>query len=98
MDQTDIKQLMTDMITQLESDGAQMEGLSIDDLREAVSHPMAADTIAASLEIEAASVQQGAAAPDFCLPYLSADLAGKSQRLSEHFGERPVALIFGSYT
>jgi len=96
--EADIKQLMADMITQLESEGVSLDGLSLDDLRDAASHPKAAESIAELMRLEAVSVQQGEAAPDFCLPYLGADHTGQSQRLSEHFGDRPVALIFGSYT
>jgi hypothetical protein len=45
-------------------------------------------------------VQEGEAAPDFTLPWLGAKPAGAGERLtlSSHFGRRPVALIFGSYT
>ena len=45
-------------------------------------------------------VAPGQAAPDFTLPRLDASSSNGSESvtLSDHFGKRPVALIFGSYT
>jgi hypothetical protein len=45
-------------------------------------------------------VQEGDAAPDFTLPWLETVPVGAGEflTLSSHFGKRPVALIFGSYT
>ena len=44
-------------------------------------------------------MQPGEPAPDFTLPYLPGRGGGaQAMTLSDHFGNRPVALIFGSYT
>ena len=45
-------------------------------------------------------VHAGDAAPDFVLPTLDAAhrTTGQTVQLSTHFGQQPVALIFGSYT
>ena len=80
-----------------------MQGLSLDDLEQAMSHPKAAETVAELMPLEATSVQAGEPAPDFSLPYLPESLprgaeSGTRVTLSDHFGKRPVALIFGSYT
>jgi hypothetical protein len=51
------------------------------------------------MEADAHSVAQGEPAPDFTLPWLSdSGEGGDTLSLSSHFGKRPVALIFGSYT
>jgi peroxiredoxin len=50
------------------------------------------------MALEATSVQAGDPAPDFALPRLGGPNAGELVTLSSHFGKRPVALIFGSYT
>ena len=45
--------------------------------------------------------QVGDEAPDFALPFATKDgevAEGKKVRLSSYKGEKPVALIFGSYT
>jgi hypothetical protein len=47
---------------------------------------------------EATSAQVGDPAPDFRLQRLGGPNAGERVTLSSHFGKRPVALIFGSYT
>ena len=76
-----------------------MQGLSLEDLKDGMSHPQAAVTVAELMPLEAASVQAGQPAPDFTLPYLpGSGLEGATVTLSDHFGNRPVALIFGSYT
>jgi hypothetical protein len=76
-----------------------MDGLSIEDLRDAMMAPGAAETVAELMPIEAASVKAGEPAPDFELPWLAGSgPEGETLRLSSHFGSRPVALIFGSYT
>ncbi len=81
------------------SDG-EMQGLSKADLEAAMSHPKAAETVAELIPLEATSVQQGEPARDFELPFLPGQGGGDGERLclSERFAERPVALIFGSYT
>ena len=44
-------------------------------------------------------VKVGAPAPNFSLPWLSPAPDGSERvTLSDHFGKRPVALVFGSYT
>ena len=101
---TDPNTLMYALRARLEQDAAdgKLAGITVDDLMDAMSHPKAAAVIAKTMEIEAQSVQQGAAAPDFSLPWLAgSEPAGNratSMTLSAHFGKRPVALIFGSYT
>ncbi len=102
MSQVDLKQMLEELRPQLERDQAdgKLAGLSVDDLADAVSHPKAPAVIAECMEVEAGSVQQGQPAPDFSLPWLPGSGQGRGPRmtLSEHFGKRPVALIFGSYT
>ena len=75
-------------------------GIEPDELARAIAHPKAAEQIQASLEIETQAVNEGERAPDFTLNELSTEggLAGQKITLSDHFGKRPVALIFGSYT
>ena len=77
-----------------------MPGLAADDLAEAMSHPKAGAVIEELMAREERSVKQGEPAPDFTLPWLpgSGDGRGEALTLSDHFGRRPVALIFGSYT
>ena len=75
-------------------------GMTVDDLMEAMAHPKAESAVKALNALEPLSVQQGQRAPDFDLPWLpgSAKPGVDSLSLSSHFGKRPVALIFGSYT
>ena len=77
-----------------------MDGLSPEDLADAMSHPKAAEVVAELMPFEASSVQQGEPARDFELPFLPGHggAEGETLRLSDRFAERPVALIFGSYT
>ncbi len=85
------------MLARLE--GEDMQGLSHDDLKQAMSHPKAAETVAELLSYDATAVKLGEPAPDFSLPYLpGSGREGARVTLSDHFGSRPVALIFGSYT
>jgi len=98
-DQT--KAMIAGMLKSLESED--MQGLSLDNLKDVMAHPKAAESVAELMPLEASSVQQGEPAPDFTLPYLPGSLPdtaapGSSVTLSDHFGKRPVALIFGSYT
>jgi len=76
--------------------------MSVADLAEVMEHPEAKRVITELLTIEAQSVKEGDAAPDFNLPWLpGSEPKGEhaaTLRLSDHFGKRPVALIFGSYT
>ena len=77
-----------------------LQGLNQDDLADAMSHPKAPEVIKEMMFREAASAQPGEPAPDFTLPWLpgSGEGRGGHLTLSAHFGKRPVALIFGSYT
>ena len=96
LDQT--QQQIAEMLDRVK--GAAMDGLSIDDLKGAMSHPLAAQTVAELMPYEATSVKPGEPAPDFTLPYLPGcgGAEGETLTLSDRFGSRPVALIFGSYT
>jgi len=102
MSDVDVKAMMEGMRAQLERDEAEgkLAGLTVEDLADAISHPKAGEVIAETMGWEAGSVQQGEPAPDFTLPWLgdSDPERGPSLTLSSHFGRRPVALIFGSYT
>ena len=94
-----MKKMIEGMLANLEQNDVQMDGLSLDDLKDAMSHPEAPKFLADWMPIEAASVKQGADAPDFTLPFLPGHATeGETMTLSSHFGERPVALVFGSYT
>ena len=92
------QRMMGDMLARL--DGENMDGLTLDDLKDAMSHPLAAQTVAELMPYEASSVQPGEPAPDFTLPFLpgAGSASGDTVTLSDHVGTRPVALIFGSYT
>jgi hypothetical protein len=96
------KRLLDSMRGTLEADEAEgkLAGLTVDDLADAMSHPKAGAVVAELMGLEPESVQQGQPAPDFSLPWLpgSAGNAAATMTLSDHFGDRPVALIFGSYT
>ena len=94
--------IMEGMRSQLETDEAdgKLAGLSVDRLKKAISHPKAETVIQELMALEGQVVKQGDAAPDFTLPWLRGAPTGDSKTLtlSDHFGKRPVALIFGSYT
>jgi hypothetical protein len=90
--------MIAGMLEQLERSGEKMVGLSLEDLRDAMSHPEAAKSAMEMMGREASSVQQGDPAPDFKLPRLDDPDGAAPVQLSTHFGRRPVALIFGSYT
>jgi hypothetical protein len=101
MSKTDVKGMMEGMRARLERDEAdgKLAGLSVGDLADAMSHPKAGEVVAECMEADAHSVAQGEPAPDFTLPWLSdSGEGGDTLSLSSHFGKRPVALIFGSYT
>lgn len=98
MSEIDLEKMIQGIRTQLEKEGAPMDGLSIDELGAALAHPKAAEEIRRTLEREARSPQTGDPAPDFDLPRLTGPQAGERVRLSERCASRPVALIFGSYT
>ena len=74
-------------------------GMTLEDMVRAASHPRARTEIAELMQREARSIREGEPAPDFELPWLSnAPDASTGMRLSDHFGVRPIALVFGSYT
>jgi hypothetical protein len=102
MGEIDVKAMMEGIRSQLERDEAdgKLAGITVEDLADAVSHPKAPEAIAETMGWEAGSVQQGELAPDFTLPWLNGPdpERGPDLTLSSHFGKRPVALIFGSYT
>lgn len=75
-------------------DGSE-HSISAEEMAEVMSHPLADEYVSEMLERESGSCVVGSDAPDFELPL--ADGNG-SVRLSGHFGKRPVALVFGSYT
>jgi len=82
-------------------EAAKMAGLDIGRLKAAMSAPGAAETVMAIQAMGADSqAGVGQAAPDFELPYLPGHggTEGETVRLSDRFINRPVALIFGSYT
>ncbi len=90
-----------EMLAALESgEGEKMEGLTLERLRDAMFRPNALETMQEMLESGPGSAQVGAPAPDFELSYLPGYGAqgDASVALSQHFGKRPVGLIFGSYT
>lgn len=94
-----MRDMIQGMLAKLEQDGVEMQGLDLDELRDAMAHPQAAAFLAEWMPVEAASVKAGADAPDFTLPFMPGHAAeGEAMTLSSHFGKRPVALIFGSYT
>jgi hypothetical protein len=94
--------IMEGMRSQLEADQAdgKLAGTSVERLEKAISHPKAQAVIQELMALEEQVVKQGDPAPDFTLPWLQGSTAKSSDRLtlSDHFGKRPVALIFGSYT
>ncbi len=93
------KTMITRMLKSLEEGGVEMDGLELDDLKDAMSHPKAPEILAKWMPHEATSVKQGESAPDFTLSYLPGyGVKGQSMTLSSHVGKRPVGLIFGSYT
>jgi len=78
-----------------------MQGLDIDRLKAAMTAPGAAETVAAIQAMGSDSqAAVGQPAPDFELPYLPGQgrVDGEKVQLSDHFTNRPVALVFGSYT
>lgn len=94
----DVDAMIEGVRAQLEAQGTELQGLSLEDLRDAMSHPQAAKQVVQLMALEAASVQVGEPAPDFSLSRLGGPDAGEPVTLSSHLGKRPVALIFGSYT
>ena len=94
-----IEAMMDDLVASGQAD--QMAGLDVDRLRAAMSAPGAAETVAAIQALGADSqAGVGQPAPDFELPFLpgQGQEEGATVQLSTRFANRPVALIFGSYT
>jgi hypothetical protein len=68
--------------------------------------PMTLDDVRASADLRdlgTPKLREGDPAADFTLPRLATaepagDPADQAMTLSDHFGIRPVALVFGSYT
>jgi len=77
-----------------------LKDMNVDDLMDAMAHPLAAEAVQAMMALEPNTVQAGEPAPDFSLPWLSGTGpdGSASLTLSDHFEKRPVALILGSYT
>ena len=99
MPEDEVKTRVAGLLEQLAASPPEMEGLDLDDLKAAMSHPKALETLTKWMPLEASSAQPGAPAPDFSLPYMPGyGPDGESMTLSSHFGSRPVALVFGSYT
>ncbi len=91
------------MLAQLAESGEaeKMQGLDLDDLKRAMNAPGAAETAMAIQRMGADSeAGLGQPAPNFTLPYPPGHggTEGETVCLSERFENRPVALIFGSYT
>lgn len=102
MSKIDLDKMWEGMREGLERDEAagRLAGLTVKALAEAISHPKAPAMIAEIMAAETSSVAVGEPAPDFSLPWLpgSGERDAPALRLSDHFGKRPVALVFGSYT
>ncbi len=100
MSEIDPEQVKAKMFERLAADGEEMAGLTQDDLADAMSHPLANEVVKELMPLELSSVQQGEPARDFELPFLPGHggQEGETIRLSDRFADRPVALIFGSYT
>jgi hypothetical protein len=98
MAELDLKSMLAGVKGELERRGVETSELGLEDLADAMAHPEAARSVEEIMAREATSVQVGDPAPDFDLPRLTGSDRGQRVRLSEHFGKRPVALIFGSYT
>ncbi len=96
-----MKDIMAMVEAQLTASGKDLDSIAGADgaeLLEVMSHPKAAEQTLEILAREEASVQVGDNAPDFELQGLTSYGKGAPVKLSSHFGKRPVALIFGSYT
>ena len=98
----DVDSMMAGMESALAADEAEgkLAGLTVERLKKAVSHPKAEDVISEMMALEPSVVRQGEPAPDFSLRWLQGASDDRDARvtLSDHFGKKPVALIFGSYT
>ena len=98
MAEFDVEETLGRIEKELHESDLEMKGLSVERLRAAMSHPKAAATAKEIMAREESSIQAGDPAPDFVLARLHVGDDGAAVTLSSHFGKRPVALIFGSYT
>jgi hypothetical protein len=102
MSEVDMKELLKGVADQMaaDPDGARDSRILPEDLAKALAHPQAMGELQRLLGVDADSVAEGAPAPDFTLARLGGVSPGDAEHvtLSDHFGRRPVALIFGSYT
>ncbi len=102
MSEVDMKQLLKGVTDQMaaDPDGTQDSRISPEELAKALAHPEAVGELQRLLGVEAESVAEGDPAPDFTLARLGDVSPGDAEHvtLSDYFGRRPVALIFGSYT
>ena len=98
MSEIDVEGMKANLKATLNED--ELEGLSVGELMDAMSHPKANEVVQHLMSLEPDTVQQGEDAPDFTLPWLSGQGPDGSSALtlSDHFGKRPVGLIFASYT
>ena len=102
MTELEAKQQLEKLRRQAEADAAagKLDGETVRLVDDALTHPKAAAVVEELMGLEAHTVKAGDPAIDFDLPWLP----GSEQRdqptmtLSDHFGECPVALVFGSYT
>jgi hypothetical protein len=94
-----VEEMLEELVESGEAE--KMDGLDIDRLKAAMSAPGAAETVA-EIQAMGADSQAGAgqSAPDFALRFLPGQGGdeGETIRLSDRFANRPVALVFGSYT
>ena len=93
----DPKLILESVRLRMQEQGVEWSEQEMRDLEDAISHPDAIPSIQESFQREANSVQVGDQAPDFALRLLQEPESPPLQ-LSSHWGRRPVALIFGSYT
>ncbi len=94
-----VEEMLADLVESGEAEN--MAGLDIDRLKAAMSAPGAAEVVT-EIQAMGADSQAGAGqpAPDFELPVLAGQGGdeGAKIRLSDRYANRPVALVFGSYT
>ncbi len=92
----ELKELMRPLAEQR---GLDVDALNIDwaTMAKASTHPLAMAQVMEGQASEPASLQAGQNASDFCLHRLDAPDA-EPVTLSDSFGRKPVALVFGSYT
>ena len=93
MSKIDVDALIEGVRAQLEAQGMELQGLTLEALRDAMSHPQEAAEVMRAMALEASSVKLGDPAPEFDLPRLGGPDAGERVRLSSHPGKRPVALV-----